>query len=230
MTADDPRVLDEYRIRVKSKQLLVEIENLLKNGFPDCDNGEPLPRLHFDHSLFNPLLREGSWQWRQQVSVHPPALNRGEQQFLKDLRSFWEEYHDTPAFRYCELYVLRNLARVGIGLFHRSGFYPDFVLWLHDNRTGATWVCFIDPHGLHHDGLSGSEDKFAALRSLSVLNQRQEFQEKQIHLNGFILTDTPIDQIRDAGSRSKEDLEKEYPLIFQEREYVKKILQRLRSC
>ncbi|RPF49471.1 type III restriction/modification enzyme restriction subunit [Thermodesulfitimonas autotrophica] len=230
LTADDPRVLNEYRIRVKSRQLLTQIEDLLKNGPPACDDGEPLPRLYFDRSLFNPLLREGSRQWRQQVSVHPPVLNRGEQQFLKDLRSFWKEYHDTPVFRHCDLYVLRNLARVGIGLFHRSGFFPDFIFWLHDNQTGVTWVCFIDPHGLHHDGLSGSEDKFAALKSLSALSQRQEFQEKQIHLSGFILTDTPIDQIRDAGSRSKEDLEKEYPLIFQEGEYVKKILQRLRSC
>lgn len=230
LTADDPRVLDEYRIRVKSGQLLAQIENLLKNGLPACDDGEPLPRLHFDHSLFNPLLREGSRQWRQQVSVYPPALNRGEQHFLKDLRSFWEEHHDTPAFRYCELYVLRNLARVGIGLFHRSGFYPDFILWLRDNRTGVTRVCFIDPHGLHHDGLSGSEDKFAALKSLSTLSQRREFQEKQIHLSGFILTDTPLDQIRDAGGRSKEDLEKEYPLVFQEGEYVRTIFEHLWTC
>lgn len=230
LTADDPRVLDEYHIRVKSGQLLAQIENLLKNGLPACDDGEPLPRLHFDHSLFNPLLREGSRQWRQQVSVNPPALNRGEQQFFKDLRSFWEEHHDTPAFRYCKLYVLRNLSRVGIGLFHHSGFYPDFILWLRDSRTGVTRVCFIDPHGLHHDGLSGSEDKFAALKSLSTLSQRPEFQEKQIYLSGFILTDTLLDQIRDAGGRSKEDLEKEYPLIFQEEGYVRKILECLQSC
>ncbi|MDH7578214.1 MAG: DEAD/DEAH box helicase family protein [Bacillota bacterium] len=230
LTAGDPRVLDEYRIRVKSGQLLAQIENLLKNDLPACDDGEPLPRLHFDYSLFNPLLREGSRQWRQHVSVHPPALNRGEQQFLKDLRSFWEEHYDTPAFRYRELYVLRNLARVGIGLFHRSGFYPDFILWLRDNRTSVTRVCFIDPHGLHHDGLSGSEDKFAALKSLSTLNQRRKFQERQIHLSGFILTDTPLEQIRDGRGRSKEDLEKEYPLIFQEGEYVGKILQSLELC
>jgi hypothetical protein len=230
LTADDPRVLNEYRIRVKSRQLLTQIENLLKNGLPAYDNGEPLPRLYFDHSLFNPLLSEGERQWKQEVSVHPPALNRDEQQFLKDLHNFWKEHHTTPEFQCYELYVLRNLARTGISLFHRSGFYPDFILWLRNIRTNVTQVCFIDPHGLHHDGLSGSADKFAALRSLSVLSQRQEFQKKQIHLNGFILTDTPRDQIRDAGDRSKEDLEKEYPLIFQEGEYVRKILQRLRSC
>jgi hypothetical protein len=78
--------------------------------------------------------------------------------------------------------------------------------------------------------LSGSEDKFAALKSLSTLNQRRKFQERQIHLSGFILTDTPLEQIRDGRGRSKEDLEKEYPLIFQEGEYVGKILQSLELC
>ncbi len=227
LRANDPRVLDECHIRVKSGQLLIQIENLLKNGLSDYDDGEPLPRLYFDRSLFNPILCEGGRQWKQQVSINPPALNRDEQQFLKDLRDFWKKNYVKKEFQEYELYVLRNLARTGINLFYRSGFYPDFILWLRNTQTSVTHVCFIDPHGLHHEGLGGSEDKFAALRSLSELSQLPEFQSKQIRLCGFILTTTPLNQIMDAAGKSKDDLEKEYPLIFQEGEYVGKIMSAL---
>ena len=224
LAADDPRVLDEYRIRVKSGQLLTQIEDLLKKGLPAYDDDESLPRLYFDRSLFNPILSEGGRQWKQEVSVHPPALNRDERRFLDDLRDFWRKNHTTPAFQDCELYVLRNLARTGIGLFRRSGFYPDFILWLHNAKTGATHIIFVDPHGLHHEGLAGSEDKFAALRALKDLSNRPEFQSRQIRLEGYLLTATPVSQIVDASGRSEVELEQIYPLVFQRGDYIAKIL------
>ncbi|NPV52166.1 MAG: DEAD/DEAH box helicase family protein [Firmicutes bacterium] len=227
LPAYDKRILSEYRIRVRPGEFLEQIEDLLKNGLPAHDDGEPLPRLYIDRSLFNPILTEGGRAWKQAVSITPPALNKDEAHFVHDLREYWTLHHNDPELQECELYLLRNLANSGIGLFHRSGFYPDFILWLHDKRNGRTHVCFVDPHGLHHDGLSGSADKFAALKSLGVLTQRPEFQAKQIRLSGFILTTTPLNQIRDAIGKSKDDLEKEYPLVFQEGDYVRKIMSTL---
>lgn len=224
LAADDPRVLDEYRIRVRGGPLLAQIEALLQSGIPADDDGEPLPRLYFDRSLLNPLLSEGGSEWKQQVSIHPPALNRDEQRFLKDVRGFWQQQHDSPAFRDCELYVLRNLARAGIGLFHHSDFYPDFILWLHNARTGATHIIFIEPHGLHHGGLAGNEDRFAALRALEGLGTQRDFQDKNIRLRGFLLTTTPLSQIADAVGRSTEELQDAYPLLFQEGAYLERIL------
>lgn len=227
LSACDKRILSEYRIRVCPGEFLAQIEDLLKKGVPTYDDGEPLPRLYMDCSLFNPLLTEGGRAWKQAVSVTPPPLNKDEIRFVRDLREYWELYHNDPELQDCELYLLRNLAGTGIGLFHRSGFYPDFILWLYNKRNGKTHVCFIDPHGLHHDGLSGSADKFAALGSLRALSQRAEFQTKKIHLSGFVLTSTPLNWIRDAVGKSKDDLEKEYPLVFQEGDYVKKIMRTL---
>jgi len=224
LAADDPRVLDEYRVRVKGEELLEQIEALLQQGLPACDDGEPLPRLYFDRSLFNPLLTEGERLWKQQVSVHPPALNRDERRFIEDLRDFWRRHHNDPELQDCELYVLRNLARTGIGLFHRSGFYPDFILWIKHKGTGAIHVRFIDPHGLHHGGLAGSEDKFAALRALEELSERHEFKERRIRLKGYLLSTTSISQIADARGRSEADLEQAYPLVFQRGDYVAKLL------
>jgi len=224
LKADDPRVLDEYRIRVQGERWLKEIEELLRNGLPADNGGEPLPRLYFDRSLFNPLLTEGGRSWKQTVSVHPPALNRDERRFIEDLRSFWEQHCNDPEFRNCELYVLRNLARTGIRLFHRSGFYPDFILWLCNTRTGQTRIIFVDPHGLHHGGLAGNMDKFEALRALRELSGRLEFQRRGIRLEGYLLTNSPVSQIPDANGRSEDQLEKEYPLVFQIGNYVEKII------
>ena len=223
LTTDDPRVLYEYRIRVTSKDLLKQIESLIKNKLSTRDEGEPLPRLYFDRSLFNPLLTEGGKKWKQEVSIHPPALNRDEQQFIKDLREFWSVYSNTE-FRDWELYVLRNLSRAGISLFNRSGFYPDFILWLYNTQSGITRVIFVEPHGLHHGGLSGNTDKFEALNALKDISSQHEFQNKRIHLEGYILTTTSVSQISDANGRSESQLEQEYPLVFQRREYIAKIL------
>jgi len=207
----DSAVLEEYRILVKDEALIQEIEALLKNTIPACDANEPLPRLHFDRSLFNPLLVEGGKRWKQSVSVHPPALNRDEKRFIEDLRRFWAREHDKEPFRDCELYLLRNMARTGIALFHRSGFYPDFILWLHNSRTGETDVIFLDPHGLHHGGLAGNADRFEALRDLSRLATTKS----SLRIRGYLLTSTRVEAIPDAGGRSEADLEREYPLVFQ---------------
>lgn len=227
LLSDDSRILDEYRIRIRSEQLVSEIENIVRKRSSVYDEGKPLPRLYFDHSLFNPLLCDGGKDWEDSVSVQPPALNIHEQQFIRDLRDFWKTNHSTPKYKFYELYVLRNVAKTGIKLFYRSDFYPDFIVWLRHIQTGVTHVYFIDPHGLHHDGLTGSEDKFAALKSLRRLGERPEFKDKQIQFSGFIITSTKIEHIRDAAGRSKQELEQKYPLLFQEGHYIKKILESL---
>jgi len=220
----DPRIVPEYRIQVKGAHFLKQIKTLLQNSLPAQDSGEPLPRLYFHRSLFNPLLTEGGPAWKKAVSVNPPPLNRDETRFIRDLRDYWKDHHDELPLKDMGLYVLRNLSRSGIGLFHRSGFYPDFILWLVDARTSSTRVIFVDPHGLHHHGLEGTEDKFKALEALKDLGQKPEFASKNITFEGYILTSTPLDAILDRGKRSKEDLEQQYPLIFQslKEEYIPK--------
>jgi len=234
LTGDDPRVLDKYYIRVRGAQLAARIEEqirrieaLIRNGHSLYDDGEPLPRLHFDRSLFNPILVEGRTNWRREVSIQPSPLNRDEQQFVRDLRRFWQEHHEDEEIRELELYVLRNLSRTGISLFHRSEFYPDFILWLHHRTENRVYICFVDPHGLHHAGLRGNHDKFAALRALTNLTSRPEFQRMNAVLTGFLLTKTRIDQIVDAEGRSEDDLEAEYPLIFQTDNYVERLFKRI---
>jgi len=222
-----PAVTAEYRVRVRRDGLLDQIERLLRTPLSlTTDEVEPLPRFHLDWHLFNPLLREGGREWKRQVSVRPPALVPSEAELVRDLRDFWRDHSQAPPFRDCAVYLLRNLPGSGIGLFRRSGFYPDFILWLKDKPSGAIHVRFLDPHGLHHGGLDGSADKFEALKSLAELSRQPDFSSRQITLDGFILANTPVAQIPDAGGRDWPALERDLPLMRQEGDYAGKLLTR----
>lgn len=218
------QVLREYRIQVRPGAFLDQIEALLRQTLEARDSDEPLPRLYVDWSLFNPVLVEGGAAWRKAVSVRPPALKLKERQLMADLKSFWRDNHRRAPFADYEVFLLRNMPKAGIGLFHRSGFYPDFIVWIRRQDSGAIHMRFIDPHGLHHDGLEGSKDKFEALRALQVLSELSTFKEKHISLDGFILAFTPLNEIPDVGERTRGQLEAEFPLMWQEGNYGERLL------
>lgn len=115
--------------------------------------------------------------------------------------------------------------RVGVGFFRRSGFYPDFILWIIDKKDKATQVQFLDPHGLHHGGLSGNRDKIEALKELKQLSLEAPFKKKKITMTGYLLTRTKREQIPGAEDKEWDVLEKDYQILRQEgKEYLKKIL------
>ena len=227
------QVTYEYRITVHTEgageKLLKEIENtlkilkkkskeLLKNA------GEPLPRLYWDRHLFNPLLGEGGKEWKEHVSISPPPLVPSEWKLADDLRSFWEINSDKPEYRDIEVCLLRNLPKVGVGMFSRSCFYPDFILWIRNKKTKAVRVVFLDPHGLHHEGVADN-DRFAAIEKLRDLEKNKRFKTKKVALDGYILAppDTSLDKIPGAKGKTWDDLEIEYPLLRQGDSYIARL-------
>lgn len=54
LACDDPRLLQQYVLRVKPGEWFNKIEALLQAGLPRRDDGEPIPRLYMDESLLNP--------------------------------------------------------------------------------------------------------------------------------------------------------------------------------
>ncbi len=223
------QVVYEYRITIHvegaGEKLLKEIEELLQKPIKNLlgDSGEPLPRLYLDWHLFNPLLLEGGKEWQAHVTVSPPPLVPSERKLVEDLRAFWEKNCMAPEYRDTEVYLLRNLPKVGVGLFLRSGFYPDFILWMRNRKTDATRVVFLDPHGLHHEGVEGN-DRFEAIEKLRALGQDARFKSKKISLDGYILapTETTPDKIPGAKNMTWDELEKKFPLLRQEGDYLQK--------
>ena len=172
---------------------LALLKQLAKQRRFDADEeAAPLPRLHIDRSLSNPLLLDPSEFGLEDVSVSPPGLSKNERVFVKDLRAFWTAHQHEEPYRHLEIYLLRNLPKVGVGFFNHSGFYPDFILWARDPRDKTTHVRFIDPHGLHHGGLSGNTNRFEAFRQLKAVSEQLDFQRGRIKLGGFLLVPTPL--------------------------------------
>jgi hypothetical protein len=189
------------------------------------DAGEPLPRLYLDWYFFNPLLLEGGKDWQAHVTVRPPPLVPSERKLVEDLRDFWKTKRNTPEYRDIEVCLLRNLLKVGVGMFIRSGFYPDFILWIRNRKTKATRVVFLDPHGLHHEGLDGN-DRFEALAKLRALGKDGRFKAKNIGLDGYILAPakTTPDSIPGAKGMTWAKLEATFPLIRQDGAYIEKVV------
>lgn len=212
-----------YRVRGSDPELREQLLTLIADRDRLYSTGDtPIPRLHVEQHLFSPLLLDPR-RYSVEISVSPAGLTPGEAKFLEDLRDFWESNHAQPPYLDAEVFVLRNLPHSGVGFFRRSGFYPDFILWL--VRPSGTQLTFVEPHGMHHGGLAGNADKIDSLREIEKLSKRPEFRSLSLRVNGFILTETPRQQIRDAGDRSWKELEAEFHILSQSVDgYVSRIL------
>ena len=217
------RATTSYRVRAPT-EILAQIKRLVKKRRFDVDGETPLPRLHIDNSLFNPLLLDPADFRLEDVSISPPGLGKNEREFVKDLRTFWSVHRQGEAYRQLDLYLLRNVPKVGVGFFVHSGFYPDFILWARDRRDKSIRVRFLDPHGLHHAGLAGNANRFDALRQLKAVSVLPEFAESKIKMDGFLIVATKLEQIVDRDARDWPTLESEFPIIRQEGDYQRKIL------
>jgi hypothetical protein len=148
-----------YQLQVP-EDVVEEVDKLiakLESGSArDEDFAEPLPRLHVDRHLYNPLLvkeSDAGPQGRQLTLFHevrlrstPGGLVESEITFLRDLREFWRDHGHTPDWSHYEVYFLRNLPKRGVGFFTTAGFYPDFLVWLKRDTSQA--LAFVEPHGM----------------------------------------------------------------------------------
>jgi hypothetical protein len=210
---------------VSSEELLKELEAFLRKPKELYqDGGRPLPRFHVERHLFTPLLADPARWGLTGISVSPPGLGEGEADLVKGLREFWKAHHGSEPYRRLEVFLLRNLPRVGVGFFRRSSFYPDFILWIKDKATKGTRIRFIEPHGMHHGGLSGNREKIEALKELERLSGDAPFRARKITMDGYILTQSKIAEIPGAENKDWATLERDYRVLRQEGEYSEKLL------
>ena len=218
-------VVPYYTVRVSSEELLKELEALLRRPKELYkDGGKPLPRFHVEPHLFSPLLADPAQWGVPGISVSPQGLGESEAHLVRALREFWKTHHGAEPFRRLEVFLLRNLPRIGVGFFRRSSFYPDFILWIKNKATKATRIRFIEPHGMHHGGLSGNREKIEALKELENLSGEAPFRAKKITLDGYILTQSKIAEIPGAEDKDWSTLERDYRVLQQEGEYFEKLL------
>lgn len=198
-------------LRERLVELVSDRERLFSEG------GEPLPRLHVDRHLYSPLLVDPR-SVGLDLSVIPSGLKESETSFVQDLVRYWDSHHDDPDCSSVELYLLRNLPHSGVGFFQRSGFYPDFMLWV--KRGEDTLLQFVEPHGMHHGGLVGNKDKIEAFRELARLSEENPFVNHQLRMSGFILTQTDRQQIPGAENRDWTELRERFRLLSSQTDYL----------
>ena len=143
------------------------------------------------------------------------GVNEAER-LMEDLSEFWKTNSGKSPYRDWEVYLLRNLPMIGIGLYSRSGFFPDFILWVRHRQTNTVHIRFLDPHGLHHEGLGNNQDRFDAIAKLPILSQKPEFRTNQISMDAKLLVATELKDIPDRGDRGWPELQRDYPIVHQQ--------------
>ena len=180
------------KVRKSAQELIKIIEQLGKDIDSLYRQGtEKLPHLYFDRHIYLPLLLKKS----DKFESIPPGLTESEEQFVLDLKDYWEKERDKSL---CgkEIFLLRNLSRGrGVGFFKNSGFYPDFIMWVKNEIRQR--VIFIEPHGMIYAKAYIHDEKAQLHERLPGLAKGIEKRSKRgyISLDSFIISATPYDDL-----------------------------------
>ena len=224
---DDPNFLgvkespgEGYRILIDNSQeeIVAKLEELkcaIENGGLKSWEFQGLKAIWFGKHLYQPLLFLDTGI----VEISPAPLNKGELQFVEDLKA----YHvgNEEFFSKRELYLLRNLSRGrGVGFFEAGNFHPDFILWLLEE--GQQRVVFVDPKGIRN--LGPTDPKIMFHETIKEIEHRLD--DPAIHLQSFIVSNTPSATMRKQWNMEKSEMLKRN-ILFQEEDsdsYVGKML------
>ncbi len=167
------------------RRLLEEKERLLSQ------ENAGLPRIHFDRHIYQPLLVDIP----EKAQIAPPGLKDSEAGFVRDLREFWNTEKD-KSLSGKEIFLLRNLSHgYGIGFFEERRFYPDFILWLVENRKQR--IIFIEPHGMLHAKAYDLDEKVHLWERLPALAAEigRRSGRHDVSLDAFIISATPYEEL-----------------------------------
>ncbi|AHJ95532.1 hypothetical protein Hsw_PA0199 (plasmid) [Hymenobacter swuensis DY53] len=226
---DDPNLLaaaatagqaatNGYRVQVDEKEKeandwFTELRDSVKADVfkKDKDPHRSLHALHFIQHLYQPLLALDSRP--KLADVTPVALNKGEREFVEDLRHYHQQHPEFFADK--ELYLLRNLSRGrGIGFFEAGNFYPDFLLWLQIGPVQH--LVFVDPKGLRN--LKLNDPKLSFYQTIKEIESRPALQtaNPNLHLHAFLVTATRLTELEHLGTATPTELAERHILLQEE--------------
>ncbi len=233
---NDPNFFSKYKIEIEQseesivRQIQAVKAMINKSELPDNVAKKDLPQqmniFQFANHLYTPLIYINERKYRDIIKISPVALNKAERDFVKDLKSFYE--NNSKYFENKNLFLLRNTSRKGIGFFEANNFYPDFILWLVvENKQ---YIGFIDPKGLRQvSGFDSPKIKFRETIK-EVIEPKVQKEDSNIFLSSFIISATPFDQIKHwKGQNGIGDFNKNnvYFLENQKESYIRNILEKV---
>jgi len=216
VTATDPNMLGigenpadpYYRILIdKSQEEIIaklnELKTAIESGELRALDFKGLKTVWFGQHLYEPLL----YLEQNVVEISPAPLNKGERQFVDDLRVYYE--NNKKQFEDNELYLLRNLSRGrGVGFFEAGNFHPDFIVW---RVTGdKQHVTFVDPKGIRNVPLDDPKIKFYE----TVKEIEARLGDPKVTLDSFIVSNTPSQTMKMFWQVEKLEMLKRH-VVFQ---------------
>ena len=215
----DDRNFQDYKIMVDKKEtalikkiteLINEMESIYKK------DSETLPSIVFDKHLYQPLLAQNS-----KFTTIPTGLNKGETQFIEDLRKYFHTHRGDKVIKKYKFYILRNQSKSGVGLFaDTNDFYPDFIMWAKGKKKEK--ITFIDPKGLIH-GPAENSAKIGVNDTLKRIQKR--LGKDNIELASFIVSGSPLAKIKGLdGLSTKSGFEEKHVVFQDDSNYVEKII------
>jgi hypothetical protein len=229
LAEDDPNFLgveDEtgngyYRILIEQSQeelvaKLGELKALIEKGDLKPWEFQSLKAIWFSRHLYEPLL----YLDQKNIDISPMPLNKGERQFVADLKTFHD--NDGGFFVDKQLYLLRNLSKGrGVGFFEAGNFHPDFIVWLLIGNEQH--VIFVDPKGIRN--LGSTDPKIQFYTTIKEIEQR--LGDPSVHLDSFIVSNTPSHTMRMFWGMDKSTMAERH-ILFQDEDkeiYVKIMLE-----
>lgn len=186
--------------------------------------------VHLDNHLYTPLI---IWkQKKEKIKSTPIKLNKGETDFVEHLKNFLNK--EKNLFKDKELFLLRNLAKRGIGFFLSSGFYPDFILWV--KCENKQHMVFIDPKGIRNCRDFNDEKIQLCTTVIKEIESKiyEDFSKNDknidLQLDAFIVSVSRYDDIKRIfgnGNHTKEEFEKHNILFQEDDKYIKKIFKKI---
>ncbi|MGO1343619.1 DEAD/DEAH box helicase family protein [Chromohalobacter japonicus] len=158
-----------------------------------------------DYHIYEPLLGEATETLLkkhklERIGISPDSLNTGERKFLRDILTFIDTNYSRD---HREFYLMRNVESLrSIGLYLEGEsrvFYPDFALWIVDDKANKTTLALFDPKGqtgivkeddLGLTGDTGMNDKVRVATSGQLVELAKQLQGqtgRQWSLHSFIL-------------------------------------------
>jgi hypothetical protein len=198
-----------YRILIDKSQeeivaKLAELKAAIEKGDLKPWEFRGMKAIWFGKHLYQPLLYLDT----NIVEISPAPLNKGERQFVEDLKAFHEGNVDY--FKTRELYLLRNLSKGrGVGFFEAGNFHPDFILWL--LMGDRQHVIFVDPKGIRNIGTDDLKIQF--YEEIKKIEQR--LGDPKVVLNSFIVSNTPSHTMKMLWGMDKNAMNERH-ILFQE--------------
>lgn len=212
---------NEYLKKLDVLKKLVSSGNI---GEASKWNAPHMVAICFDRHLYYPLFSivEGAPLKMRPLAFDAPS----EVQFVRDLEAFYDSPLGRQVIGNRSLYLLRNAdtKAKGLGFALAGNFYPDFLLWLVDDKTGEQWLNFVDPKGLRQMNLT--DPKLGLYKEVKVLQEK--LGDPKLTLNAFIVSGTQFASLLNVSCK-QEDLEDQNVLFMSDggQVYLKKMFERM---